>query len=177
MIKIFFNTNLGKNIVLRVVDDTPINNLLNNFNKLYGLSENDSKEILFIFNESKIDFHSKLTLKEYGIDNNSIINVIDTKSSIKKQEFIEIHKIKKNICIIHNEKLTSHCNQCNMEICDKCLKEHHKNHTTKILVSENEQIKKDLEEFENLIINSENNKINILKKIKRNIMIKMKMKI
>ena len=169
MIKIFFNTNLGKNIVLRVVDDTPINNLLNNFNKLYGLSENDSKEILFIFNESKIDFHSKLTLKEYGIDNNSIINVIDTKNSIKKQELIEIHKIKKNNCIIHNEKLTSHCNQCNMEICDKCLKEHHKNHTTKILVSENDQIKKDLDEFENLIINSENNKINILKKIKRNI--------
>ena len=55
-----------------------------------------------------------------------------------------------------------------MEICDECM-ENHKNHSIKKLNNNNLLYKKDLEEYENFIIDNENKKREIYKKVEENI--------
>ena len=144
----------------------PINEAFKIFMKRFDLSKSEIKKIVFLHNSKKIDSESEKTLKEIGIKNFSNIKVIDRNNILS--EFFEVQKMQKNKCIIHDDKLTSFCTLCNMEICEKCLNKH-KNHSIENLENKNEHIKNYLEEFETFIINSENNKRDILKKVIENI--------
>ena len=88
--------------------------------------------------------------------------------SIKNHKFIRLNKLKKNICIFHNKNLNLNCTQCNMEICDEC-KIDHNDHLIQKIDNKNIFLKKDYMEFENYIINNENKKREILKKVQENI--------
>ena len=166
LINVEFRTSQGINLDFNFSEEMSINEAFKIFMKRFDLSKSEMKNIVFLHNSKKIDSESEKTLKEIGIKNYSIIKVIDQNNFLS--EFFEVQKMQKNKCIIHDDKLTSFCTQCNMEICEKCINKHN-NHSFENLGNKNEHIKNYLEEFETFIINSENNKRDILKKVIENI--------
>ena len=166
MINITFKMSNGLYFWCNAFDEMPINELFKLFMKRFDISTNEMDKIVFLYNDYEINSLSEMTLKEIGINNFSTIIVIEKENILT--EFFEVHKIQKNKCIIHNDKFTLFCYQCNIEICEKCLNKH-SNHSVENLEIKNEYLKNDFEDFETSIVNSENNKKNILKRVKENI--------
>ena len=135
--------------------------------KNFNISELFIDEISLFYNGIKLDNKSEKSLKEIGISNNTTILMIYD-GLLFGCEYIELYKIKKNICIFHNKKLTLNCIECNMEICDKC-KINHQNHSIVKLTNKYLSLNDDLKEFETFILNNENKKRDIYKKVEQNI--------
>ena len=136
--------------------------------------------IVFISQGNKIDIKSQKTLEEFGLTDGGVIIGYEKEHDVypipffresfweKNHNFIRLNKFKNNICIFHNKILILNCIECNMEICDEC-KINHKNHLLKKIDKKNIYLFKDYKEFENFIINNENKKREILKKLQENI--------
>jgi len=181
IIKIKFELGTGFKIEFDISKKTPINILLKMYMKNINYPEYlMGQTIIFLFNGNKIDIKSQKTLEEFGLTDRITIVVIDLENDMnlipffqesfweKNHNFIRLNKLKNNICIFHNKILILNCIQCNMEICDEC-KINHKKHLLKKI--DNSKIYKlnDYKEFENFIINNENKKREILKKLQENI--------
>ena len=92
-------------------------------------------------------------MQELEIKNNQKILVnYDTNVS---HEIIKLTNLRKDICIIHDKKITLNCIECKIDICELC-KQNHNSHKIVNLKIKNSLNKKDLEEFENFIKNYEN---------------------
>ena len=166
VIFINFKTNFSKIFTININNKTPLNETLKAFAKLMNIPENLIDEFIFITNGNKLDNKSNKTLSEYGIKDNQTILI--NYNNDDSHEVTKLINLKKNICVIHNKKLTFKCNQCNFEICDQC-KLNHKCHSIEKLDNKNLSYKKDIEEFENCIMNNENKKRIIFEKVKKNI--------
>ena len=183
IIKVIFVSSSTR-IKIDIPKKTPINEVLKIYMKNIGYEENlMGKKIIFLFNAATIDIKSQETLEEFGIKNGTVITVIDQGNLlypisylsyleesfwVNNHNFIRFYKLKKNICIIHKKDLILKCMQCNMEICDEC-KNTHNNHLIQKIDNKNIFLNKDYKEFENFIINNENQKRKILKKVQENI--------
>ena len=174
MIYVNFSIANGNYFSLNVFDGIPINEIFKLFVKKFDIPKNDIDKIIFLYKASKIDCQSKKSLKEIGINNNSTIIVIDQENILS--EYFEVYNMQKDKCIIHNNRANLFFNQCKMEICEKCLNKH-SNHSIENLQIKNGYFKNDFEEYETFIMNSENNKKNILKKVKEDIDLSEKYKI
>ena len=153
MINVNFNIVNGKHFTLNAFDDMPTNEFFKLFMKRFDISKNEMDKLHFLYHGSKIDIESVMTLEENKINNYDIILVVDDEN-ILLSEFFEVLEVQKNKCIIHNNKSNLFCNQCKMEICEKCLNNHW-SHPVENLEIKNEYLKNDFEKFETFITNSE----------------------
>ena len=183
IIKIYFQNSKGCKTEFNISKKTPVNEILKMYISNFGIPENlIVEQFIFHCNGQKIDIKEPKSLEELEIMNNSIIMamgpeiIIPTEPyyflkesfCIKNHKFIRFNKLKKNICIFHNKNLNLNCIQCNMEICDECKIDHNE-HLIQKKDNKNIYLKKDFMEFENYIINNENRKREILKKVQENI--------
>ena len=172
IINVMFRASSGSKIALNISNKTSVKKALEILVKKFILPNTFIDEILFIFN-GKMDTKSEKSLKEYGISNNSEILMVYNQpdDSIYIHEFIELHKLtksKRNNCFFHKKKLNKYCIKCNMIICDECITLH-KNHFIDDLYDKILFIRKDFQEFENIINRNENNKRLIYEKVEHNI--------
>ena len=163
LIKICFININGAKIFIYISKKTSINKTLKTFLHKINLSENFIDEINFTFKNKLLNKKSEESLEENLITNDSEINVIYP-INCDFNDYIELFKIKKNICIFHNKELTLNCIQCNVEICDECMKKHN-NHSIEKLSEKY----KNINEFNDFIINYENKKRKIYEELKNNI--------
>ena len=113
-----------------------------------------------------------IDIKDYQINlskckNGHKINNILLKD-FEKTQYIDKSKINNNKCLKHNNNFDAYCNDCNLNICFKCSKEH-KNHDKiylgDLLVNEEanmNELKENIDKFNNyirLIIEKLNNVI------------------
>ena len=175
---IFQSADLHNKIVLKNPNNTPLNEVIKMYLKRIGFFEELKEANLnFLYNGISLDIKSKKTLQELKIGDGSLIilNIPDTKIIshsyleesfwCKNHNFIRFNNLKKQNCIFHNKNLNKNCIKCNMKICNECMNDH-KDHSIEIIDNKNS---KDFQEFENFIINNENNKREILKKVQENI--------
>ena len=121
-----FMTKEGQDLSFRISCKTPLNEALKKFAKIINLPDYLMDELIFITNGFNLDNKSEISLEKLKIINAQKILVV--KYFGDNHQIIKFLNLKKDICIIHNKKLTLNCYQCNMEICNQCM-ENHKSHS------------------------------------------------
>jgi len=181
IVKLIFQASSGFKIELNVSKKTPLNEVLKIYMKNIGYEENlMDVDMYFLFSGGLLDINSQKTIEELKMVNNDHIIVENNGNNInpisyeeesfwvQNHNFIRFYKLKKNICIFHNKDFILNCIQCNMKICDEC-KNNHNNHLIHEIDNKSIFLQKEYMEFENFIINNENKKREILKKVQENI--------
>ena len=158
--------NEGENILLKISCKTTLNEALKKFLKIINLPDNFIDKLIFIKNGINLDNKSTMTLEEIKIiDNQKLLVNINIPDN---NEIIKLNNLKKNYCAIHNKIIKLKCIKCKLNICDQCM-EIHKGHSNENLETENSFYKEDLKEYENYIMNNENKKRELCKKVEENI--------